>query len=210
VVRPSIGSSVIDVDGVMGAVVVRPGGSGQKAGLAVGDVIVGAGGQPVTSVREFRARLAALKPGALNFPLDVKAADGTTKTVTGAVAMAADAVPLRDSSLLYNRLATELQDRVRTATSPAGKAAARVNLAIAYLRLGNVADAETELRAADLPAGPGVSAGTVAYLLGLCLEAQGRTADARAAFTKAAEASDARLSFDGPLVAPLARQKIAR
>ncbi|MCC7010208.1 MAG: PEGA domain-containing protein [Acidobacteria bacterium] len=210
VVRPSMGTSVVDVDGVPGAVVVRVGGAGGAAGLAVGDVIVGAGGAPVATVRDLRGRIAALRPGALDLPLDVRAPDGTARTVTGAIALVPDTLPLRDSRLPYNRAIVDLQQLVRSSSNALEKAAARVNLAIAQLRVGNVAEAETELRAADLPAGPGVSAGTVAYLLGLSLEAAGRTADARAAFTKAADATDARLSADGPLVGPLARQKLGR
>ncbi|MNC98024.1 Tetratricopeptide repeat protein [compost metagenome] len=85
-----------------------------------------------------------------------------------------------------------------------------MNLAIVHMRLGNWDDAQNELKLAQLPDGPGVSAGTVSYLLGLCLESTGRAAEAQAAFTKAAASPLARLSSDGPLVAPLAQQKIRR
>jgi tetratricopeptide (TPR) repeat protein len=208
VLRASIGSSVIDVDGVSGAVVVRAGGLGAKAGLAVGDVIVGAGGSPISSARELETRLAALPTGVVDLSLDVRSSDGATKTISGAVSLVADTLPLREATLPYNRAVSDLQESVRSLPGALDKAAARVNLAIAHLRLGNYAEAEAALRAAELPDGPGVSAGTVAYLLGLCLEAMGRTADARAVFTKASEATEARLSHNGPLIAPLARQKI--
>lgn len=207
--RPSIQSSVVDLTGVTGAMVVRVTGSGAKAGLAVGDVIVGAGGTPVASVRDLTTKLATLPASNLDLPLEVKSAGGPSKTVNGAVVLVPDTMPLRDSALPYNRVLFDLQEVVGRSTSSAlEKAAAHVNLAIAHMRLGNWSDAETELRGVQLPDGAGVSAGTVAYLLGLCLEAQNKTADARTAFTRAAAAAEARLSSDGPLVAPLAKQKL--
>ena len=204
----SLQSSTIDLDGVKGAVVIRAGGSGAKAGLAVGDTIVGAGGAPVTSAADLRTKLAAARPGQ-DLALTVKNAAGESRQVTGAVALVADTIPLRDPTMLYNRALTDLQDAVKTARSPVEQGAAHVNLAIVLMRLGNWENAQTELGAAQLPDGPGVSAGTIAYLNGLCLDALGRTADAQAAFTKAAASPLARLSSDGPLVAPLARARMA-
>jgi len=208
--RPSLESSVVDLAGGQGAVVVRAGGAGAKAGLAVGDVIVGAGGSPVVSVADLRAKLAALKPPALDLPLEVKGGTGTTRTVNGAVVLVPDTLPMGDTAISYNRALAEVEDAIRLASNPNDTAAARLNLAIVQMRLGNYDVAETELRSVQLPDGPGVSAGTVAYLSGLCLEALGRTADARTAFTRAAASTQARVSYDGPLVAPLAQQKLSR
>lgn len=208
--RPSLESSVVDLAGVSGAVVVRAGGAGAKAGLAVGDVIVGAGGSPVTSVGDLRAKILALRAPALDLPLEVKNQAGVTRTVNGAVAVVPDTLPIRDPLLSYNKALAELDEAARVATSPVDRSAAHLNLGIVQMRLGNWTEAETELRSVTLPDGPGVSAGTVAYLTGLCLEAMGRTADARTAFAKAAQSPQARVSADGPLVAPLAQQKIGR
>jgi hypothetical protein len=83
-----------------------------------------------------------------------------------------------------------------------------LNLAVVHMRLGNWDDALQTLAGVKLPDGSGVSAGTVHYFSGLCLDALGRTADARAAFTRAAAATEARVSQDGPLVAPLAQRKL--
>ena len=60
----------------------------------------------------------------------------------------------------------------------------------------------------QLPDGPGVSGGTVSYLTGLVLKTAGRTAEAQAAFTKAAASPQARLSAEGALVAPLAKHEL--
>jgi hypothetical protein len=209
-VRPSIETSVVDLAGTSGAVVIRPGGVGAKAGLVVGDIIVGVGGAPVASVAEFRAKLGALKAPAADVALDVKKPTGEARKVTVPLAFAPDALPMRDPNLLYNALLLALQDAAKVARTPAERSAAALNLAVVDMRLGNWDDAQTALGDAHLPDGPGVSAGTVAYLSGLCLDALGRVADAQAAFTKAAAASQARLSLEGPLVAPLARQRLAR
>ncbi len=57
--------------------------------------------------------------------------------------------------------------------------------------------------------GPGVSAGTVAYINGLAYEALCRAPDATAAFTKAAASPQARLWYEGPSwPPPLGRTKL--
>jgi hypothetical protein len=175
----------------------------------MGDTIVSAGGTPIASVAELRARVAAVRPGTSDLPLEVRNAAGQSRKVAGQVAMVPDTLPLRDPSLSYNRALLELQE-LGGSGATGGTAAARLNLAIVHMRLGNWEDAYAALESTKLPEGPGVSAGTVAYLMGLCLEALGRTADAQAAFKRAAAAPDARLSYEGPLVAPLAQQKLRR
>jgi len=104
----------------------------------------------------------------------------------------------------------DLQEAAGRPGTPAATAAAKLNLAIVHMRLGNWDDAQAALKDVQLPDGPGVSAGTVAYLSGLCAEATGRSAEAQAAFTKAAAATLARLWNDGPLVAPLAQAKLGK
>ena len=209
-VRPSIETAVVDVMGSPGATVVRAIGVGAKAGLVVGDVIVGAAGQPVASVADLRAKIAAVRPPATDISLDVKGPTGATRKVPVPVTMAPDAIGLRDTNLLYNRALIELNDMVKSAATPVERAAARVNLAIVDMRLGNWDDALVALKDAQLPDGPGVSAGTVNYLTGLCLKSAGRTSEAQAAFTKAAASPQARLSNEGALIAPLAKQELRR
>jgi len=210
IVQPSLETSTIDVSGVTGAVVIRPGGGGAAAGLAVGDTIVGAGGAPVASAADLRARIAALRAPNLAIALDVKGPDGAPRKVNATAKLVADALPMRDRAILYNRAVVELRNAVAAAATPVERSAAHLNLAVAHMHLGNWDDAQAELKETQLADGAGVSAGTVAYLTGLCLEAVGRAPDAQAAFTKAAAAGQARLSADGPLVAPLAQQKIRR
>jgi hypothetical protein len=206
--RPSLQTSVVDLAGVKGAVVIRPDGVGAKIGLEAGDVIVAASGTPITSVADLRTKIASMSAASANISLDVtKGPGGTQRTVTGAVVMVPETLPLQDPGLLYNRALITLQDLPKTGT-PIEQATLHVNLAIVMMRLGNWEDALSELSAAQLPDGPGVSAGTVAYLTGRCEVELGHAANANAAFTKAAALPKARLSSEGPLIAPLALQKL--
>jgi tetratricopeptide (TPR) repeat protein len=205
-VTASVDAALVDVAGVQGAVVVRAGAAGAKAGLTAGDVIVGATGSPILSVSDLRDRLAAVKPGA-GLPLQVRAPGGETRTVEGTVSFVPN-VLRSDGSVLMNTAFLDLGDVTPAAASPAEKAAVYLNLAFVAMRLGSWDEARAHLAEVQLPDGPGVAAGTVAYWNGLCFEAVGRTAEARAEFTRAAAAPLARLGDDGPLVAPLAREKL--
>jgi len=207
IVRPSLDVSVVDVAGMSGAVVVRAGAAAAAAGYVTGDVIVGAGGQPVASVADLRTLVAAIQ-SAGSLEAEVKGADGATRAVPTPVSMVIDTMPLRDPDILYNRALIELRRAAANASSPGDVAATNLNLAVVHLRLGNWDDALAALGKVTLPDGPGVSAGTVAFLRGLSLEGAGRTSEARSAYSAAAEATEARLSTEGPLVAPLARAKL--
>jgi tetratricopeptide (TPR) repeat protein len=210
-VRPALEASIVDVANEPGAAVIRSQGVAAAAGLAVGDVIVGAGGSAVQNVAELRARVLAARPGE-SVTLSVKNPAGVERAVKVALASAADTVPLRDPGLVYNQFLADLQSLARTTRDPFAQSAIRLNLAIIQLRLGNPDEALKTLQEVTLPEGPGVSSATVIYLTGLALEALGRTADARAAFTKAAAATEGRLSADGPTIASMAatRLKTAR
>jgi hypothetical protein len=210
IIAPSIETAVVDLAGVQGAVVVRSAGVGAKAGLAAGDVIVGAAGAAVASVADLRAKITTLRSPAATLALDVRGPTGASRKVDVAIIMTPETIPLKDPGLLYNRAYIELEEAVKSATSSLEKSAAHLNLAIVHMRLANWDEALAELKETQLPDSSGVSAGTVAYLTGLCLDAQGRPADAQAAFTKAAAATSARLGNDGPLIAVLAQQKLQR
>jgi tetratricopeptide (TPR) repeat protein len=211
VLRISLDATTVDLQGVKGATVVRAGPAVAKAGLAVGDVVVGAGGKPVASVADLRAALAALPQTSSTIVLDVTSPGAAApRKVNAVVATVADTIPLRDRTLLYNKLLLELQDRAAAAVGPVPRAAAQVNLAIAHMRLGNWDESLNALKDVQLPEGAGVSAGTIAYLTGLAHEGAGRVAEAQAAFARAATATQARLGAEGPLVAPLAQAKLRR
>jgi hypothetical protein len=204
-VQPSLDASLVDVAGTQGAVVVR---ANAASGLAVDDVVTAAAGRPVTSVADLQAALTAHNFGTPAIALDVTGAGAASRKVASGVAKSVDTLPVRDPALLANRALLELQDAARTAGPGVDQAAVSINLALVHMRLGNWDDALAVLKDVQTPAGPGVSAGTVAYLNGLAFESLGRTADAQAAFSSAAAAPLARLWFQGPLVAPLARARL--
>jgi len=207
--RVSLETTFVDVAGVPGAIVVRAGGVGARAGLTEGDAIVSAADAPVASVADLRAALAAEVGSGGPIPFQVRGPSGATRTVNATPILRPDVLPLGSSTLLYNRLLLDLENAVRTANSAETRLAAHLNLAIVQMRLSNWADAQAELEAVELPEGDGVSRGTVDYLRALCLEATGRRTEAVVAFQRAAADTGARLSNDGPLVSPLARLRLA-
>ncbi len=208
--RRTLELSVIDVLNLEGAAIVRvPADSAAaQAGLVAGEVIVGAGGRPVASVAELQTQVAGASAGS-PLPLEVRGRDGRMRTVSVAVVDAPNPMPLRDRSLAYNKILLEMEAAAQGSGHALEQAVARLNLAIAHLSLANWDEALRALQQVTLPDRAGVSSATVAYLMGLCYEALGRTAEARAAFTRAAAATESTLWFDGPPVRPLARQKMS-
>jgi hypothetical protein len=208
VVRASLEASLVDLAGVEGAAVIRlvPGGTSDGAGLAVGDVVVGFDGSPVTAAADVGRALERLgSRGALR--LDVVSAAGS-RNLTVPIAEVADAISLTDRSRLSNPLLLDMEDALAGAETPLAEAAARLNLAVVHIRLANWDLALRELEQVSLPDGPGVSAGTVAYLTGLSLTAVNRLSDAQSAFEQAVAAAGSQLYLGGPPVAPLAQQRL--
>ena len=208
IVRASLEASLVDVTGVTGAATVRvvPGGVSERAGLAVGEVIVAVDDVPVTSAAEIGRAVERVGPGRA-LRLSVASAQGDRAILVPA-AEVADAIPLGDRNLLSNTLLLDMQDTLASAGTPLAQAAARLSLAIAHIRLANWDLALRELDQVTLPDGPGVSAGTVAYLTGLCLTEISRLSDAQAAFRRAVADTGSRLFIGGPPVAPLAQQRL--
>ena len=209
IVRPALDATLIDVADTQGAVVIRlqSNGSMAAAGLAPGDVVTAIEGAPVSSVAALDAALIKQTKETVN--LDVRsAATGAAKSVSVTVKYLVDTIPFANGGLLYNRAVFQLQDRIRQASNPLETTSAYLNLAIAYMRVGNWDEANRSLQQVKLGDGAGVSGGTVSYLSGLCLEALGRHDDAVAALTKASQDANATLSFGGPAVAPLAQSTL--
>ena len=172
-----------------------------------GDVIVGAAGRSVTSAAAFARVLADAEPGG-ELPLDVRAQDGTSRGTGVSIALVPDIRPLADSDLLYNKILVALQAGVERADDSLTRSASLLNLAIAHMRLGSWDLAIRVLDTVALPAGPGVSAATVAYLTGLCLKEIGQVPEARELFNRALAVGEGTLSVSGPPVGPLAQQQL--
>ena len=84
----------------------------------------------------------------------------------------------------------------------------QLNLAVSLMQKGQYDPALTEaLNRLKLPDGPGLSAGTVSYLRGICLKALKKLPEARQQLEAASTQTDATLwSHDGPPVAERARR----
>jgi PDZ domain/PEGA domain len=208
--RGSLGVTVIDVLDVKGAVVadLDPLAAAAEAGLAAGDIVVQLDGADVVSALDMESKLASRQPGA-RVTLGVKTRAGQTTSVTAALKRVPAMVVSGDRFLPANVVVAVLRARLAQTTDPALQPIIRLNLAAALLRAGDASQARALLQETQLPAGPGVSAGTVQYLLGEAALIEGDQAAARQAWEAASQA-DGRLTDDGPPVRALAARALAR
>ena len=208
--RGSLGLSVIDVLDVSGAVVaeVEAGSPAAAAGFEPGDLIVQLDGRPVSSALDFESRLSSHGAGDA-VSLGVRTKAGADATRSASLQRVPTLVASGDRYLPANVVVAVLRARLAQTTDPALQPVVRLNLAAALLRAGDAAGARALLEDTVLPPGPGVSAGTVQYLLGEAALQLGDQAAARRAWETAREA-DGRLSDDGPSVRLLAARALDR
>lgn len=206
--KPSLGVTVVDVADLEGpvVVVVDPNGPAAKAGIQPGDVIVRANSQPVLDAGALTTLLAGRKADE-DMTLDLKDKAGAPKKADVRVFMTPRLIGLNDQSLLVNKILVDLRGRLQQPGDPVTDSVMRLNLAVALARVGAWADARLELQRVKLNEGPGVSAGTVQYLLGLAAERMGNAAEAEAAW-RAAAASAASITEDGLPVKDLAEARL--
>jgi hypothetical protein len=208
--RPSVGIVAIDVADVTGAVVagVAAGGPAAAAGLAPGDVITRAGGRAVADAAAFAARLREARPGT-DLPVTIARPGAETREAALRVGEAPCVVRAADADLPFNTLALDFRARLAEPPEPSREPILRLNLAVALIAVGDWPGAKSELERVTLPDGPGISAGTVAYLRGLCAEQLGDLAEAERLWRLAANAAGAELSEEGPPIQGLAERKLA-
>ncbi len=207
--RTTVGIQAIDVLDQPGPVVVGVAsvpGVPQPA-VAPGEVITGANGQAVPDVAHLDALVNAVQPGS-TVAVDVRDRGGASRKVDLKAGRVPDAIALDDQMLSSNALLVNLRRRLDGA-SPEDEPIVRLNVAIALMRVGNWGEARAQLEKVRLPDGPGVAAGTVQYLLGLCREAAGEFAEAETAWRAAAASKDATITSEGPPVRHLAERKLA-
>jgi membrane-associated protease RseP (regulator of RpoE activity) len=206
--RPSLGMTLVDVADMEGPVVVAvdPNGPAAKAAIQPGDVVLRANSQPAPDAAALTTLLAGRKQDE-DMTLDLKDRAGAAKRADVKVFMTPRLIGLNDQSLLINKILVDLRGRLQQPGDPVTDSVMRLNLAVALARVGAWADARLELQRVKLNDGPGVSAGTVQYLLGLAAERMGNTAEAETAW-RAAAASAALLSEDGLPVKDLAETRL--
>ena len=206
--RSSVGLSTIDVLDVPGAVVVSvdANGVGAKAGVEPGDVVVTANGKPIATAGEFGAAVNAAKAGD-KLSIESRDRTGAPKRADLGVEVVPRLIMMADQALLFNKLVVDFRSQLGAPASPGEESVARLNLAVALMRLGNWANAKSELDQVKLGEGAGVSNGTVQYLSGLCSEALGDLGEAQRAW-QAASQSQSGITEDGPPVKELATRKL--
>ena len=206
--KPTLGLTVVDVADLEGPVVVAvdPNGPAAKAGIQPGDVVLRANSQAVPDAAALLTLLAGRK-GDEDLTLDLKDRAGAAKKSDVKVFMTPRLIGLNDQSLLVNKILVDLRGRLDQPGDPITDSVMRLNLAVALARVGAWPAARLELQRVKLNDGPGVSAGTVHYLLGLAAERMGNNAEAEAAW-RAAAASTALITEDGLPVKDLAEVRL--
>lgn len=192
------------------AVVAVDDGAAAAAGIAPGDVIAQVSGKDVATTAAVLALLSSVKDGE-SVPLvlrDDAASPSTTKRATLKVSARPAVVAFEDETLYPNRLILEYRRRLGQAQPGLEQAVLHLNLGVALMKVGSWTDAEAELKKVTLGNGPGVSAGTVQFLLGQCYRQLGRPAEMRAAFDLAARAAGAQLTVNGPLISELVKKEL--
>jgi hypothetical protein len=207
--RPAMGLVAVDVADMEGAVVVAvdSGGPAAQANIQPGDVIIGADGQAVGNAVTL-VTLLDERTGAASIPLQIRSRAGTVAPATVNMALTPRLIGTTDRSLMVNRLLVHFRSRLLASPAASEEAVLRLNLAAALVRVEAWSEAREELLRVQLPDGPGVSGGTVQYLLGLCAERLGNLGEAAIAY-RAAAASDGLLTEDGPAVRDLAEARLS-
>jgi hypothetical protein len=210
--KPSLGLAVVDVLDVKGVVIVETeaGQPGAQAGLKAGEIIESVDGTSVTHAADLDARLASHQPGEkVTLTVHAAGANGASRQVPVTLTRAAALLAGTDRFMPSNAVVAVLRSRLAGATEPEDQAVVQLNLGAALLRAGDAQGARSALEKASLPPGPGVSKGTVEYLLAEAAEAAGDRGAAALAYQAAAQA-EGRLSADGPLVKSLATRALER
>jgi hypothetical protein len=211
VVGSSIGLEAVDVMRVEGAVVtqVDPNGPSAKA-IVPGDVIVSIGGTTIADVTGLAGALAKTTEATVSVRLRDKAAP-----VPIAVERRPTIVSLYESRP-FNVVITEFNARLARQQLPSGASLAeqrvdqgiRLNLAAAWMAVGNYSAAQQMLAEIRLENRRGISKGTVDYLRGLCYKQLKQLAEARTLFEAASQDQDALLTEHGPAISYLAKEEL--
>lgn len=209
--RSWVGALLIDTQAEPHPLVVdvTPASPAELAGLAVGDLVVGVAGVPVTHRAAFDERIAAAEIGE-TLDLGVQSPSGP-RTLKLKLGSSPDLLAARRADLLDAVAFTEL---VLLAEKAPADAAWIVELdqALILLRANEWTEAARKLRSIRAPqTSHGVGQATVDYLLGIALSAAGPSfiEGARQHFEKAAGLPGARLFHnDGAWVAPRARARL--
>jgi hypothetical protein len=188
---------------------VTPESPAAKAGLQVGDLILGVAGTPVQSRAELEARWRAIEPGeTVDVAVSSPAGARTVKLTLGSSPLLVVDPPVDFLPTVAYAQWTLLEER----TPKPDLWVVQANIALLLLRGGDVESGVRKLRAAQAPqASHGVGQTTLDYFLGQALLRLGDAYrdTARAALERAAQVPGARLDHnDGAYLQPRARSRL--
>ena len=215
--RAWLGLLAIDVIDV-GVVVAsnQLAGSSAAPGLQVGDVIVTAGGRPLSAAADLLTAAEAREAGQ-TLPLEVRDRAGASRRVDVVVGRVPRVIDPLDQTVLPNTLAVYLAGRLQSKLAPVDEAAVRLNLAVARIQAEAWPEARAELEAVEAlaakstlsqPVKDAVS-GSAAYLLGIAAEKSGDVAGAERAWLRAAQASGVLLIDSGGSIKEQSERRLA-
>ncbi|HEY3176806.1 MAG TPA: PEGA domain-containing protein [Candidatus Polarisedimenticolia bacterium] len=214
---PWIGMSTVDLYRSTNPVVVRvsPKGPAAAAGVKAGDAVNSLGGKAIDSSRGLENAVSAMKEGT-QASLTLQRPGSAPRQVNVMIGSTPVVLPYLDRDDLSSRAAAELHFRGSMEAAlgrPAGaeRTAALLSLGLLLMRVGlyNAAIDDALLKV-SAPEGPGLSAGTIAYLKGIAYWRINKLVEARQQLTYATTQPDATMwSNGGPPVAERARRALS-
>ena len=205
--RPWVGAEFTDTllgDGPVVARVVKSG-PAARAAMLPGDQVLAVGGKKVDDARSLLAEASGWKPKD-RIAFSVRR-DTATQNLTLIVDETPVLIPMFSPDRLYNKDLSDYRQASRGADDAYARALAQVNLGLAFMHFQAYDKALSEaFNVVSLPAGGGISKGTIRYYQGLCYLKKDLIPEARTAFQEAASSPEATLeSNDGPPVSIRAR-----
>jgi len=205
--RPWIGTAFADTLLGEGPVAVRvvKGGPAALAGLLPGDQVLSLNNRKVSDARGLAPSGGWKEADRVAFGVK---REGPVQTVTVTVGTTPVLIPENSPDILYNKALSDYRQISRGGDDPLSRSLALLNLGIGFMHFRSYDKALSEaLNVVNLPAGGGISRGTVRYYQGQCYLKKELIPEARTAFQDAVAAVDATLeSNDGPPVPARARK----
>src|SRR4030095_3440618 len=202
-IRPWVGAAFTDTLLGEGPVLVRvvKTGPADRSGLLAADQVLLVNGKKVAEARSLQVGTAGWKEKErLSFTVQ---RDTTSQNIALTVESTPVLIPLFSPDRLYNKALCDYRPLARGGDEAYLRALAQLNLGLAFMHFQAYDKALSEsFNVVNLPAGVGISRGTVRYYQGLCYLKKDLVREARTAFQEAAASPDATLeSNDGPPVA---------
>jgi len=202
-IRPWVGAAFTDTLLGEGPVLVRvvKTGPADRAGLLAADQVLLVNDKKVAEARSLQVGTAGWKEKErLSFTIQ---RDTTSQNIALTVESTPVLIPLFSPDRLYNKALCDYRQLARGADEPYLRALAQLNLGLSFMHFQAYDKALSEsFNVVNLPAGVGISRGTVRYYQGLCYLKKDLVREARTAFQEAAASPGATLeSNDGPPVA---------